>query len=70
MSIRIYFCDWTKSFVAYDTDYEDEYTPHGRGLTEEEAIEDLKDTMECYLGYSPRFNEWMLGLSGKEIKHD
>jgi len=70
MKIHIYFCDMTKSFIAYDEDFLDDMTPHGIGATEEEAIEDLKDTMECYLGYSPRFNEWMLGFPSKEIKHD
>jgi len=59
MSVIIYYCEWQKAFVAYDTDYEDEWTPHGAGRTEREALEDLRDTMSDFFNSSTLYNAWV-----------
>ena len=71
MKIHIYFCDMTKSFIAYDEDFLDETTPHGIGASESEAIADLADTMDNYFANQRRFKDWMLAFkSEKEISYD
>ena len=60
--IILYQCNWTNDWVAYDSDYEDEFTPHGWGVTPEEALGELIETMDDFFGDKEIVAQWLVDV--------